>query len=219
MNQIMIAKNICKKFKQGDEEIDVLQNFNVELNSGEIKILKGPSGSGKTTLLQILGLMDDFDEGSLEFPDQIIKPNSISENERTEIRAKNVAFIHQFHYLIPEFSALENAAMPLLVRGENREKSLQKAQEILCKLELSDRLNHFPAELSGGQRQRVAVARAIAHGAKVILADEPTGILDEKNATLMRNYLKELLKEQGIGAIIASHDSKMEEIADEILEI
>jgi len=167
---------VSKIFYQANQKISAIKNIDLEVEKSELVALTGPSGSGKTTLLQIAGLLDCPSFGTIIIDG--IDASKSDDKTRTKIRRSKIGFIYQFHHLLPEFSALENVALPLLIQGKSRKESFTKAIETLSEVELSDRLNHKPAELSGGQQQRVAIARAIVTKPSLILADEPTGNLD-----------------------------------------
>ncbi len=216
---ILKAEKICKKFVQNGSVIEVLKDFSLELAAGQIVILKGPSGSGKSTLLQILGLLDEFDSGKITLSEHEITPESHSEQQKTSIRAQNLSFIYQFHFLLPEFTALENVAMPLLISGFEKKEALEIALETLDEFGLADRKSHFPTELSGGQQQRVSLARAFISRPKLLLADEPTGSLDLANVQIVMNHLRDSAKSRKTAALIATHDEKMLQIADLVIEI
>jgi len=175
---ILKLENVTKIYKTKVEEIKILNNINFEINESDLISIQGKSGSGKTTLLNILGLLDSDFNGNIYIDDKNIKSLS-----KTEIRAKNIGFVFQFHYLLPEFTALENVMLPGFKNKENSRVEIKnRAIELLELVGLKDRLHHYPNELSGGEKQRVAIARALINNPKIILADEPTGNLDEHNS-------------------------------------
>ena len=176
-NNLISAENISKVYTDGANELTILQNLHFHVARGEKVAILGASGSGKSTLLHILAGLDNPTTGTVSIGKYLI--NKQNENSRADIRNKNLGFVYQFHHLLPEFTAIENVAMPLLIRGEEFEGSLHLAQKYLAKVGLTDRQGHKPSELSGGERQRVAIARALIAKPKCILADEPTGNLDE----------------------------------------
>ena len=217
MTNKLILKNIDKSFFQGKQELAVIKNANLEIAKGEIVALVGPSGSGKTTLLQIAGLLDVPSKGNILIDGNDV--SSASDKVRTKMRRDHIGFVYQFHQLLPEFSALENILMPLLIKGENKNSALEKAQEILKEINLSDRANHRPAELSGGQQQRVAVARAIVSKPSILLADEPTGNLDSENAQNVFELLLDFAKKYQIASLIVTHNMELARKMDRIVTI
>lgn len=205
MNEnVLKLANITKKFGTKSHEIIALNDINVELKKGELVALVGPSGSGKTTLLQMAGLLDTPSFGSVFIND--IDASNANDKKRTEIRKNHIGFIYQFHHLLPEFSALENVALPLLIQGKKKDEAYEKAREILALVDLSNRINHKPAELSGGQQQRTAIARAIVGNPSLILADEPTGNLDSSNSLNIFNLLKDLTQTKQIACLLVTHN-------------
>lgn len=214
--KILQLENITKYFNQGNQKIEVLKNANLEINKAELVALIGPSGSGKTTLLQIAGLLDNPNSGT-------IKINNIKvledDKNRTKIRKNNIGFIYQFHHLLEEFSALENVTLPLLIQGKTKDQAIKEASEILKEVELEDRINHRPSQLSGGQQQRVAIARAIVTKPSLILADEPTGNLDNNLSKKIFDIFIKLVKKHKIACLLVTHNSKLANKADRIIEI
>ena len=217
MNAILQTIDICKNFTQANNKIAVLKNINLKIMPADFVSLVGPSGSGKTTLLQICGLLDNPSSGNIIINDKEMAKSS--EKVRTEIRKKQIGFIYQFHHLLPEFSAIENTALPLFIQGVNKSKALQIAKEILEEIELGDRINFKPAQLSGGQQQRVAIARAIASKPKLILADEPTGNLDSELSEKIFSLLKNLTKKYEISCLVVTHNLELAKKTDRILTI
>lgn len=177
----------------------------------------GPSGAGKTTFLQIAGLLDTPDCGEILIND--IDASKANDEIRTNLRKNHIGFVYQSHHLLPEFSALENVAMPLFIQKEDRDTALKKAKEILDEVGLFDRLNHLPSELSGGQQQRVAVARAIVTKPSVLLADEPTGNLDSENANLVFELILKLSQRHQISSLIVTHNLELAKRLDRIVHI
>lgn len=207
------AKNIHRKF----DELEVLKGVDLQVDKGEIVSIVGPSGAGKTTLLQILGTLDDPDEGEVLVDGvDLIKLN---EKEKAAFRNRKLGFIFQFHQLLPEFTALENVMIPGLMMGADERKTDKKARELLAYLQLSDRLNHKPSELSGGEKQRVAVARALINNPRLILADEPSGSLDSKNKDELHRLLFKLRDEFGLTIIIVTHDKELAALSDRVIEM
>ncbi len=209
--------NITKKFTQGGQDIFALNNINLSIKKGEIAALVGPSGSGKTTLLQISGLLDSPDSGQIFV--NSLDASKAGDAVRTKIRRDNLGFIYQFHHLLPEFSALENVALPLLIQGVAKNSALQEAEKILAEVDLSNRLHHKPAELSGGQQQRVAIARAIITKPSLILADEPTGNLDSVNSEKVFELLKNLVRSSGIACLLVTHNIELAKKLDRTIMI
>jgi lipoprotein-releasing system ATP-binding protein len=191
-------------FHQGERNIEILKAASGDVYAGETVALLGPSGSGKSSLLHILGLLERPNRGSvlLEGKDCI----SLSDSERTLIRRAKLGFVYQFHHLLPEFNALENVVLPQLILGLSKSEAEKCARQLLNELGLSDRLEHRPGQLSGGEQQRVAIARAVANGPKVLLADEPTGNLDPETAERVFQQLLKLVQNNGLTAIIATHN-------------
>jgi lipoprotein-releasing system ATP-binding protein len=217
MSEILQLINITKTFLQGEVEISAVKAINLALKKGEMVALIGPSGSGKTTLLQIAGLLDSATSGEVHINQ--IDASKADDKTRTEIRKNNIGFIYQFHHLLPEFSALENVAMPLLIQGKNRDEAFKIAKEILIEVELENRINHKPAELSGGQQQRVAIARAVVSNPSLILADEPTGNLDSELSEKVFSMLQKLVKKHEIACLVVTHNMVLAKKADRILSI
>ncbi len=217
MKKVLNFANVTKEFTQGDQKIVAIKNINLEVKQGELVALIGPSGSGKTTLLQIAGLLDVATSGKI-FINEIDASNA-DDKTRTEIRKNHIGFVYQFHHLLPEFSALENVALPLLIQGSSKEQSFAAAEKILQEVGLGDRLNHKPAELSGGQQQRVALARAVVTKPSLILADEPTGNLDSDLAEKIFQLLLNLVKTYQIGCLVVTHNLELAEKADRTITI
>lgn len=214
---ILQIKNVSKTFLQANQNIEVLKNINLEVNSGEVIALTGPSGSGKTTLLQITGLLDSPSSGTIIINNKDV--STIGDSERTEIRKTQIGFIYQFHHLIAEFSAIENVAIPLLINGKNKSYAFEQAKEILKEVELEDKLNYKPYQLSGGQQQRVAIARAIINKPSLILADEPTGNLDFELSEKIFEILYNLTKKYQIACLIVTHNQEISKKTDRIIKI
>ena len=214
---ILELENVSKKFTQGAQDILALNNVSLKIKSGEIAALVGPSGSGKTTLLQIAGLLDSPSSGKIIINN--IDASSANDNLRTKIRRENLGFIYQFHHLLPEFSALENVALPLLIQGYKQDEAFEKAAKILAEVDLSNRENHKPAELSGGQQQRVAIARAIIAKPSLILADEPTGNLDSANSQKVFDLLQNLVRSHKIACLLVTHNIDLAKKLDRVITI
>jgi lipoprotein-releasing system ATP-binding protein len=214
---VMAATGVRRSFRQGPVDLHVLQGVNFAVKPGERIAIIGASGSGKTTLLQILGGLDKPSEGVVKIAGSDI--HALEEKARGELRNRTLGFIYQFHHLLPEFSALENVAMPLLIRRTPKHEAEQTARAILERVGLGERLVHRPHELSGGERQRAAVARALVTGPRIVLADEPTGNLDGGNAESVFALMLELNRELATSLIVVTHDRKLAGRMDRILEL
>ncbi|MCF4164585.1 ABC transporter ATP-binding protein [Zavarzinia compransoris] len=195
---------VTRTFAQGAERLDVLRGADLDLHRGEVVALVGPSGAGKSTLLHIAGLLEKPSGGKVVVGGTVA--GDLPDRERTRLRLQHLGFVYQFHHLLPEFSALENVMMPQLIAGAAKAKARDRALDLLDRVGLSARAGHRPAKLSGGEQQRVAIVRALANGPKVLLADEPTGNLDERTADHVFGELLHLVKEQGLSALIATHN-------------
>ena len=215
--KIIEANNISKKFKVGRDQVIALQKTNLSLKIGESLAVVGPSGSGKSTLLHILGGLEMSDSGEIYIDGELV--NDESDYLRTIIRNEKIGFVYQFHHLLPEFSALENVAMPLIIRRVKYSQALKSAKLILSQIGLKDRLSHYPSMLSGGERQRVAIARALITNPCLVLADEPTGNLDSANATDIFNLLLERVKLLDAALIVVTHDSKLARECDQVISL
>jgi lipoprotein-releasing system ATP-binding protein len=214
---VLRARGIVRRFNEGLGELEVLSGLDLEVATAQRLAIIGASGSGKTTLLQILGGLDKPNAGQVEIAGRDI--NALDERARGELRNRTIGFVYQFHHLLPEFSALENVAMPLLVRRVPTAQALEKARALLARVGLAERLNHRPAELSGGERQRAAVARALVTEPKLVLADEPTGNLDGRNAEQVLQLLLELNREFATSLVVVTHDPRLAARMDGVLEL
>jgi lipoprotein-releasing system ATP-binding protein len=214
---VLEATGVRRCFRQGPIDLQVLQGLNIAVRAGERIAIIGASGSGKTTLLQILGGLDRPTEGVVRIAGSDI--HALDEKARGELRNRTLGFIYQFHHLLPEFSALENVAMPLLIRRTPKHEAEKTARAILERVGLGERLVHRPHELSGGERQRSAVARALVTGPRIVLADEPTGNLDGGNAESVFAMMLELNRELGTSLIVVTHDRRLASRMDRILEL
>ncbi|MDO8894851.1 MAG: lipoprotein-releasing ABC transporter ATP-binding protein LolD [Nitrosomonas sp.] len=218
MNDTVIScRNLVKQFSQGDLAVPVLKGVNLDLIKGEMLAIVGASGSGKSTLLHILGGLDAPTSGNIQILGQDIA--QINEEERCRLRNGSLGFIYQFHHLLPEFSALENVAMPLLIRRLPNQEAYDRAEDILKQVGLSHRLTHTPGELSGGERQRAAVARALVTQPACILADEPTGNLDRQTAESVFDLMLELNHRINASLVIVTHDSRLANRAQQIKQL
>lgn len=198
------AINICKSYRDGSHVTPVLHDVNLDVPSHQMLAIVGSSGSGKSTLLHILGTLDQQDSGELWLAGQNIA--KLSSVEKAALRNQQLGFIYQFHHLLMDFTALENVAMPLLIRGQSKAQADQQASELLQRVGLGHRIAHRPSELSGGERQRVAIARAMVGRPGLVLADEPTGNLDHQTAESIYQLMRELNQELGTSFIVVTHD-------------
>lgn len=206
-NKVIICKSLSHTYKDGNNEIPVLKDLNFQLSQGESVAIIGSSGAGKSTLLQLLGGLDAPTNGLVEILGHDI--SNLSANKRGKLRNKHLGFVYQFHHLLPEFSALENVMMPLLIAKLKKSLAKSNAIELLTKVGMDHRQAHRPGQLSGGERQRVAIARALVAEPACILADEPTGNLDEQTANQVLELLLELTTESNNSLIIVTHDLKL----------
>ncbi len=214
---ILTLNNVTKTYGKGHMAVDVLRGANLELRAGEIVALLGPSGSGKSTLLHIAGLLDSISSGELFFEKQNI--TQASDAYRTCLRRDHFGFVYQFHHLLPEFTALENASMPLLIAGINTAEAHARAKKLLLSLGLHERLTHHPAELSGGEQQRVAIARALINMPALLLADEPTGNLDPDTADQVFSLLIAHAKKAKSAVLCVTHNPALAKKADRIVRL
>lgn len=206
-------RNINKSFGS----LQVLTDISFQIKTGEIVAIVGPSGAGKTTLLQIIGSLDKPDSGNIKYDNTDI--TTLNDKKISSFRNSHIGFIFQFHQLLPEFSALENIIIPALINGTPRKKAIDKANELLKKLDIINRADHKPAELSGGEKQRVAIARALINNPDVIFADEPTGSLDSQNRNEIQNLICKLREEFNQTFVIVTHDRHLANIADKIISM
>ncbi|MBT8123955.1 MAG: lipoprotein-releasing ABC transporter ATP-binding protein LolD [Gammaproteobacteria bacterium] len=217
MSIVLQCENLSKAFDSGPVRVEVLKNINFNVEQKSRVAIVGASGSGKSTLMHLLGGLDVPNSGKVTVCGEDM--SALSDASRGRLRNQSLGFIYQFHHLLPEFTALENVAMPLLLRDGSISDAETQAKKILSKVGLANRVLHKPTELSGGERQRVAIARALVTHPKVILADEPTGNLDSKNALQVQNEMLELNKELGTAVVIVTHDSRIAESMDEIYSL
>ncbi len=214
---VLRASRIAKTYEEGGLHTDVLSDVSFALKRGETLAIVGASGSGKSTLLHILGGLDTLTKGEVEVEGQVL--SKLSDAERGRVRNRSLGFIYQFHHLLPEFTALENVCMPLLIRGMAISEAQKRATDLLQRVGLGKRMEHKPAELSGGERQRCAVARALVTRPACVLGDEPTGNLDEGNANHVYELMLELNREIGTSFILVTHDSRLAARMDRTLEL
>lgn len=200
-------KGIHHHFHQGDMDIQVLHGVDLEVMPGELVALVGQSGAGKSTLLQIAGLLESPKSGVVYMGGE--DASKASDARRTLLRRQYAGFVYQFHHLQPEFSALENVMMPMIIAGKSKKESVERAKHLLAVMKLDHRLHHRPLKLSGGEQQRVAIARALANAPKILIADEPTGNLDPHTSDIVFEELKKLAKDIGVAALIATHNMEL----------
>ena len=215
--EVLTCRNVTRRFAEGDSVLEVLSGVNLEVRAAERLAIVGTSGSGKTTLLQIMGGLDDPSDGEV-----IVGGHSLantSELKKSELRNRYIGFVYQFHHLLPEFTAQENVAMPLLIRRQRKDAALAEAAELLDRVGLGQRLTHKPGELSGGERQRAAVARALITRPSLVLADEPTGNLDAGNGEHVLQLMLELNRELETSLVIVTHDQSIAKRMDRILRL
>lgn len=205
------------RFHQADQELHILRGVNLEVMAGEMVALVAPSGTGKSTLLQLAGLLDQLQSGTIRIDGQDV--GGVTDQQRSTLRAQKIGFVYQFHYLLPEFSALENIIMPQLIAGQTESAAQARAMNLLTQIGLADRAHHRPGQLSGGEQQRVAILRALANQPKILLADEPTGNLDADNARLVWQLLRDLAKAQNMAVIIATHNRELAQTLDRVVTL
>lgn len=214
--EILKLENVEKKYSGGVEELHIINDLTFSVEEGEFISILGRSGSGKSTLLNIMGLLDKVDGGKISINGQEV--DRLSEEERDRIKNQMIGFVFQFHYLLPEFTALENVMLPALLNNFSERAEVEKrAKELLDKVGLSARENHKPSQLSGGEKQRVAIARALINSPKILLADEPTGNLDEETSEMIFKILKDINKNEKQTIIVVTHSKDLAEISDKQL--
>lgn len=208
---VLNAQHVKRHYEDGVNRVEVLRDVNLHVAKGEMVAIVGASGSGKSTLLHVLGLLDKPSSGTLEITGQ--PTGSLSEKQRSLIRNQSLGFVYQFHHLLPEFTALDNVAMPLIVRRMSRKEARSEAEKIIEQVGLAHRAHHYPGQLSGGERQRIALARALVTQPACVLADEPTGNLDRETAQEMFTLLQKMNREFGIAFVIVTHDPALAALA------
>ena len=208
---------VDRTYHQAEERLDVLKGVNLALHKGEMVALVGPSGAGKSTLLHVAGLLEYPDAGDVSLEGASCA--KLSDDARTGLRRTKIGFIYQFHHLLPEFSALENVMIPQMVEGTSRRQARASASALIESVGLTTRATHRPAKLSGGEQQRVAIARALANSPAILLADEPTGNLDTHTADCVFGLLETLVRQSGLGALVATHNLDLANRMDRILRL
>jgi lipoprotein-releasing system ATP-binding protein len=214
---VLFTKDLRRSFTQGEVTIDVLRGVDLAVQPGEIVALLGPSGSGKSTLLQAVGLLEGGFKGSIRLAGE--EAAELDDDGRTRLRRDLLGFVYQFHHLLPEFNAVENVVLPQLVRGAEPSTARTRAQQLLGALGLAERFDHRPSKLSGGEQQRVAVARALANKPPLVLADEPTGNLDEKTADAVLSEFLTLVRGEGSAALVATHNERLAAKMDRVVRL
>jgi len=218
MNEpVLVTRELKRSFTQGGVTIEVLRGIDFAIAPGEIVALLGPSGSGKSTLLQAVGLLEGGFEGSIRLQGE--EASELDDDGRTRLRRDLLGFVYQFHHLLPEFTAMENVVLPQLVHGAEAGAARQRAEQLLGTLGLSQRLDHRPSKLSGGEQQRVAVARALANRPPLVLADEPTGNLDEHTADAVFAEFLKLVRGEGSAALVATHNERLASRMDRVVRL
>ena len=214
---VLSLDGVVRVFGRGHTQLQVLKGADLTISSGEIVALVGPSGSGKSTLLQIAGLLEHADGGEVYISGEA--SSKLGDDRRTELRRKHLGFVYQYHHLLPEFSALENIAIPQIIAGLGKTVAKERAHQLLETLGLDARATHRPAELSGGEQQRVAIGRALANAPDLLLADEPTGNLDPETANEVFNMLLNLTRQVGLTALIATHNPDLASRMDRVVRL
>jgi len=218
MNSPVVSiSGLTRSFEQGGVRIDVLRGIDLEVMPGEIVALLGPSGSGKSTLLQAVGLLEGGFGGSIAIAGT--EASRLDRDKRTTLRRDHIGFVYQFHHLLPDFTAIENVVLPQLVADRAEAEARVRAQELLSALGLGERLDHRPSQLSGGEQQRVAVARALANKPDLVLADEPTGNLDEATADRVLGQFLKLVRDEGSAALVATHNERLAAAMDRVVRL
>lgn len=214
---IVALRDLKRSFEQGGTRIDVLRGVNLDIMPGEIVALLGPSGSGKSTMLQAVGLLEGGFEGSIQIAGEAAE--KLPSDGRTRLRREHLGFVYQFHHLLPDFNAAENVVMPQMVAGTPEVQAKVRAESLLSSLGLGHRLTHRPSQLSGGEQQRVAVARALANRPTLVLADEPTGNLDEATSDKVLGQFLELVRGEGSAALVATHNERLATRMDRVVRL
>lgn len=216
-NAVLDVRNLARDFEQGGVKIEVLRGVDIRIDRGDIIALLGPSGSGKSTMLQAVGLLEGGFTGSISIDGE--QAANLENDARTRLRRDHLGFVYQFHHLLPDFSARENVVIPQLIRGATPVAADERAASLLSRLGLGHRLDHRPSQLSGGEQQRVAVGRALANRPSLVLADEPTGNLDEATADVVLAEFLALVREEGSAALIATHNERLAKKTDRLFRL
>lgn len=216
--KVLEIKNLSKFFTQGEDKIEVLSNLNLEIYRGELVAIIGSSGCGKSTLLQIAGLLDKQSSGEIIYNENILE-SKMSFSDREKMRLEYLGFVYQYHHLLKDFNARENIAMPALIKGEDYDEALIRADKMLDKLQIYDKRFNYPPQLSGGQQQRVAIARALFHKPSLVLADEPTGNLDPSTSHIVFDLFMKLVRKENCAAIIVTHNTDLAKKADRVITL
>ena len=216
-NLLYSCKNVNKVYRQPVNDVEVIQNLNLTLDKGSTLGLVGPSGCGKTTLLNILAGVDTATSGEVCFLD--LDFSTLNSDSRATLRNKEIGFVYQFHHLLPELSSQENIALPMMMSGINKDQAMNRASELLEKVQLNNKDSNRPGALSGGERQRVAIARSLSNKPSCLLMDEPTGNLDTVNAEVITDLLLDLVEQEQVSLIVATHDLSMASRLDQILNL
>jgi len=216
-DSVLSLSGISRIYTQGDNKINVLRNVDLNINRGEIISLIGSSGSGKSSLLHIAGLLEQPDSGDITING--VKFSKMNDQERTISRRHSIGFIYQFHHLLSDFSAIDNIIIPMMIAGQDKSYSQERATILLSKLGLECRKDHLPSQLSGGEQQRVSIARAIANKPDLLLADEPTGNLDSKTADIVFDQFISLVRQENMSVLLATHNFKLSEKSDRVISI
>jgi lipoprotein-releasing system ATP-binding protein len=211
---VLSLRGVMRSYPSGGRTLEVLKGADLDIFPGEMVGLIGPSGSGKSTLLHAAGLLEHPNAGSIVIEGRDC--SQLNERARTKVRLGSIGFVYQFHHLLPEFSALDNVAMPLRIAGKSRKEARARAASLLDQMGLAERLEHQPAQMSGGEQQRVAIARALANEPRVVLADEPTGNLDPATSESVFKALYELCRVEGVAALVATHNMELARFMDRV---